>query len=729
MSDGGWSSGAWRLVVVAMLNGVAACLTPAATPCADGSLCSSDQACAPGGGCATPDQLAACAGAADEVPCEVDGLDGVCRAEVCELFACGDGAVNGAEDCEGADLGGATCADLGYYQGTLACGSNCRFDETGCAERCGDGEVNGAELCDGGPPSEDACVDFGYQLGPVACSAACGADLTACERIGWRGQGLPLLGEAFAIADAQGVADGVVAVGAVSSGDVRPLVLVWDGTAWSEQPIPGAPSDLLLTDVFALALDEYLVAGDGPGGSELWRASGGDWTQLSLPVPGLFVERIWAADPSTIFLATSDGMWHLVGESWSQPAFETGGPLRGLRGLSADEVYALPMFGLLQRWDGAAWAEVHQPEFPYLEHLVGTAADDLWAFGWQGAWMHYDGQGWKEGVMPAGRILSAWSAGPRDVLVVDDEDEVWRFDGTGWGQVLDVHGNGVVTGVGPRRWVFGGLGLEVTDGSYWLQRDDLALGYSDHAPWIAGDVVWSVRYDGAVLRGGEDTGLEENGLRQVAAPTATLAIAIGTAGRIREWDGTSWADVDVGTTDDLIALTAWPDGAAVVVGHNGTVARRTAGGGWSLEAAPTSADLLGVWGGGPDQLVAVGAGAVVMLRDGTWTDVTPAGAPTLAGVYGTSIDDLWVAGEGLFHYEGGAWTAVSSGGVLLRSIGGRAPDDIFAVGDRRILHYDGARWSPVEPPAADATVNAVVVSSDHTIVVADRAYALRRDAE
>jgi hypothetical protein len=331
--------------------------------------------------------------------------------------------------------------------------------------------------------------------------------------------------------------------------------------------------------------------------------------------------------------------------------------------------------------------------------------------------------------MPAGRILSAWSAGPRDVLIVDDEDEVWRFDGTGWGEVLDVHGNGVVTGVGARRWVFGPLGLEVTDGSYWMGRDDLGLGYSDRAPWILGDDVWTVRYDGAVLRGGVETGLEETGLRQVAAPTSTLAIAIGTAGRIREWDGATWTDVEVDTDQDLVAVTAWPDGAAVAVGLNGTVVQRSAGGGWSVATAPTSADLLGVWGPGAGEVVVVGEGVVLTHRDGAWTDVSPADAPTLAGAYGASLDDFWVVGEGLFHFEQGAWTSVSSGGVLLRSVAGRAADDIFAVGQQRILHYDGNRWSPVEAPAPDATLYAVAVSADHTIIAADRAYALRRDAE
>jgi hypothetical protein len=45
---------------------------------------------------------------------------------------CGNGTIDGSEDCDGAQLGGATCVTLGYGSGTLACGPGCRFDVSGC---------------------------------------------------------------------------------------------------------------------------------------------------------------------------------------------------------------------------------------------------------------------------------------------------------------------------------------------------------------------------------------------------------------------------------------------------------------------------------------------------------------------------------------------------------------------------------------------------------------------
>jgi len=45
---------------------------------------------------------------------------------------CGDGNIDAGEQCDGSNLGGKTCVDLGYDSGTLACSSDCTFDTSGC---------------------------------------------------------------------------------------------------------------------------------------------------------------------------------------------------------------------------------------------------------------------------------------------------------------------------------------------------------------------------------------------------------------------------------------------------------------------------------------------------------------------------------------------------------------------------------------------------------------------
>jgi len=50
------------------------------------------------------------------------------------VSVCGNGFIDGAEDCDGSDLGGQTCVGLGYDGGTLSCKADCTFDLSGCSE-------------------------------------------------------------------------------------------------------------------------------------------------------------------------------------------------------------------------------------------------------------------------------------------------------------------------------------------------------------------------------------------------------------------------------------------------------------------------------------------------------------------------------------------------------------------------------------------------------------------
>jgi len=45
---------------------------------------------------------------------------------------CGNGAIDAGEDCDQANLNGETCVTQAFAGGTLACGSGCAFDTSGC---------------------------------------------------------------------------------------------------------------------------------------------------------------------------------------------------------------------------------------------------------------------------------------------------------------------------------------------------------------------------------------------------------------------------------------------------------------------------------------------------------------------------------------------------------------------------------------------------------------------
>src|SRR5262249_45150573 len=71
---------------------------------------------------------------------------------------CDGNKLETGEACDGAFLGGKTCADFGFVSPSgLSCGAMCAFDTSGCAASCGNGAQEPGEECDGSAPAGQAC--------------------------------------------------------------------------------------------------------------------------------------------------------------------------------------------------------------------------------------------------------------------------------------------------------------------------------------------------------------------------------------------------------------------------------------------------------------------------------------------------------------------------------------------------------------------------------------------
>jgi hypothetical protein len=86
---------------------------------------------------------------------------------------CGNGTVEGPEECDTADFAGETCADFGFDSGDLACSGSCTIISSGCfnscdplAQACGAGQ--GCYIFDGG----SACAIAGSSTLGASCSFA-----------------------------------------------------------------------------------------------------------------------------------------------------------------------------------------------------------------------------------------------------------------------------------------------------------------------------------------------------------------------------------------------------------------------------------------------------------------------------------------------------------------------------------------------------------------------------
>jgi hypothetical protein len=98
---------------------------------------------------------------------------------------CGDGIIESGEQCDGTNLGGATCQSLhgAGAGGTLACSASCQFVASSC-QWCGDGIIDNGELCDGTAVGLASCASVlsnGSATGTLTCAASCQAyDVASC---------------------------------------------------------------------------------------------------------------------------------------------------------------------------------------------------------------------------------------------------------------------------------------------------------------------------------------------------------------------------------------------------------------------------------------------------------------------------------------------------------------------------------------------------------------------
>jgi hypothetical protein len=683
-----------RALIVAVALG--ACLHPAEVACDDGRVCPFGTQCDDRHRrCITQDELDACGDRGDGAQCSVAGRNGVCEGGVCVLAVCGDGVRDAPEDCDGADLGGADCTTLGFYDAAgLACTAYCTFDVNACTGSCGDGVVDGPEICDGAPPPGKSCADFGFDVGALGCLPHfCTPDFSGCGFIGWTPTFTPSAADLTAV----WVASARVAY-AVAAVDNTGLVLRYDGARWAQvASFPG----ISLVSVSGSADDDIYAVG--------------------------------------IDVTTLDGfVEHWDGLAWTPVVTTTGVPLHSVFAISASDVYAVGNAGTMYHFDGATWTSTTVGTAD-LFSLWARSASDVWALARGTLSIHYDGTRWRGVVTPAPQTQTAVTGVGAGAVYMTTTDAL------GVDRVLHCPGSCEQGLWGSTIVTFLGRGLWGTDSSVFITRtnpiqilhdspngeflfSDLAIAGALEAiggdsaghlmavgqngvalryrgsMWDRGgpvvDFLWSadgVRLYG-VTRAGTcvvdhgtiaTTACSANPLNAISGASATNVIGVGDLGTVVRFT-TAWSAMQIGP-ENLYGVSAGVT-TSYAVGAAGAVYVSTNGTTWTKVATPpVTESLRAVWATSDASTVfAVGdAGRVVQAGPAGWTTYTLADAAHVAqdlkAVWGTSADDVWAAGANgtAFHFDGVAWRPVDTAGtfVTLRAIWGSAANDVFIAGD------------------------------------------------
>jgi hypothetical protein len=361
------------------------------------------------------------------------------------------------------------------------------------------------------------------------------------------------------------------------------------------------------------------------------------------------------------------------------------------------------------------------------------SSDDVWAADGSnsGLIFHWDGCTWT--MMSLAPLLTEvraiWGSGPDDVYAVtlyepsSGEDELFtdilHWDGKAWSLSmalpLDVQAN-LIAGSGPNDvWVPTGNtsspgGMMHFDGTTWTSSTTSGL-YGATGIWVNGPSdVWltalngpgfTQHWDGATWTS-FDTMKSGGALGGVGAVwgSATDDVWAFWANQPLHWDGTGWtAFPALGAKDDF--TTIWGSGPNDVwAGGKETPSVHWDGKSWT-SSGPTY--VLAFGGSSSDNVWATGTANVAERFDGTvWSSVNQ-GAPLAEGaegVWGSGPDDVWVgANDGLRHWNGSAWSVVSTGfDGAVGAIWGSGPKDVWAVGgmdtaQENLLHWNGTSWS------------------------------------
>ncbi len=715
------------IVVACLVWGCVGCgLSSKSLQCADDLVCPQDQLCdLAHHGCADVDQFTACDGKVDGEDCTSAAVPGgTCNQGVCLLARCGDGVVQGLEECD-RDADTLTCTDFGYYDdGDVACTESCTYERiesrTGCTGWCGDGEIRiGVELCDDalGPPVL-GCVDLGYGAGHLGCNQ-CGPGIEDCKLFGWAQIAMPTR-----MSDVHGTDD--VNVFAVSYGSAE--AVHFDGIAWKPvdlsacalSPVAGFANVWTVGPAEAFATSRSL--------NEVYQLTPGGCVKHSFTAKP---NDVWGTSPTNVYVAADNGIHH---------------------------------------WDGSSWMQV---DATARTRIWGSSATDIWAGGANNVLRHYDGASWTSPStsLAVADVVSIWGTGAGDVYLAGTNGStnyVYRYNGSGWTAIYNAISNyDITTGTVAFGHVLIGFAASgrilAYDGTRWtlIQVQD---SYSTtFGMWTspAGRVFAGINGSPVLLA-------FEGAVRIDSQPYGPSAINVGArsesevyvvqdsgadAGTLTRWDGFNWSPESTGGQNPK---DVWvdPSGYVLVADDKGqTIAggvrvKNPSTGLWSLVSGSTAAN--GIWGtsrldywtldgiydsntnttpvtmkhyvnnvvsvctgcpsprelrdiGGTasNNVIAVGRLGQIFRYNGTSVSQMTSGTTEDLLTIGVSPDGahVWAGGNNgtLLHFDGTTWTLVATPNKAspIHSVWGTSPSDLFIGQTGLMYHFDGMYWSQV----------------------------------
>jgi cysteine-rich repeat protein len=578
------------------------------------------------------------------------GLDtGACQQ------TCGDELLNGPEDCDGGPPPGEACFYAGYDAGLLTCSAGCAQTESRCrnvgwesmypgvagagvTDVWTDGAVSYAVgfnsvvlRSDGGGWSPVAFPFSGLNL-----TGIWGANANDFWLVGWWSSPSTIVhykDGTWTKMSGVPVAHfyGVWGTSANDVFFVGEKVMHWNGSALSEQIVPGAP---VLRGVWGTASNNVFAVGDS--GVIVRSTTPGTWTTMTSGTTSS-LESVWGRSATEVYAVGASGTIRSFNGSgsWSTVTHTCGTvSLLGVWGEPNGRMLVSGDQGTLCQLAGGRWFDIDPPTTTVLRGIYGGPDGTTYVAG-VNTILRSRGAVWipaasyTAGPAGLGIARALWGTGPNDVYALGSGVGVQRYNGLAWSSTSSSSLYNDIWGTGGTVFAVGGS----------IADTNAIAGRFNGASWTP----WTLT-----------TTPDLNG---VWGTSAANVYAVGGGGTIVQFDGVNtWNKLTSNTTADLFAVWGTASNNIYAVG-SGTIMRFQSS--WQEVATVPGVVLRDIWGASANDIWAVGDATIMHWDGSTWRAMN-AGVPgiQLSTVWGTSGEVLASGANNLVHYVGGRWLPV-----------------------------------------------------------------------
>lgn len=229
-----------------------------------------------------------------------------------------------------------------------------------------------------------------------------------------------------------------------------PVILRWDGHAWSELPLFEPSDHFNLESVTAISANDVWTVGGGDWWGDSFTAiyhwDGTAWHEIAggpnylRSVAAISPSDVWAVGVYEDWVSPISTTWGAATTHWNGTMWEGNATigwfgLRSLAVVSPNNVWAVGGGGIILHFDGNAWTRISSPTTQGLNSVAMISADNGWAVGENGAILHWDGSAWRSTTSPVSQGLNSIAMpSSADGWIVGKNGTILHWDGAGWSQ-------------------------------------------------------------------------------------------------------------------------------------------------------------------------------------------------------------------------------------------------------------------------------------------------------